>query len=226
VNTARKDAYKAVNDLAAWSDWASFETAAPVAPLTPGVYQMRTSDLSIVYVGMAGERKGMGIRGRLSIYRRGRGAVSGFGEAALDRALADAPFVQERLEALRGGQPRRASVWAKDAIQWLNVEIRWAECATKTEAEALEKAAIELLLRHAIWNRVALRAPRAALPADELSVPEGRTETVAGLATELTRTDKAVRKTLRAGFPNHLKNSSWDPLTAAQIAYIRTALSR
>ena len=226
MNTARNDAYDAVNDLAAWSDWAGFETAALVAPLTPGVYQMRTSDQTIVYVGMAGERKGMGIRGRLSIYRRGRGAVSGFGEAALDRALADAPFVQEHLEALRGGQPRRASVWAKDAIQWFNVEIRWAQCATKTDADTLEKAAITLLVPHAIWNRVALRAPRAGFPTDELSVSGARTETVAGLAAELTRTEKTVRTTLRAGFPNHLKHSAWDPLSAAQITYVRTALAR
>lgn len=45
----------------------------------------------IVYVGMAGERAAsgtpQGLHGRLTAYQRGRGAVSGFGEAALDRAL-------------------------------------------------------------------------------------------------------------------------------------------
>lgn len=113
-----------------WSDWKSFEIAAPHAPLVPGVYQMRKRDGLIVYVGMAGERRGQGIRGRLSIYRRGKGAVSGFGEAALDRALADAAFVEKHLEDVRAGNPVRASIWAQDAIRWLDVEVRWAECET------------------------------------------------------------------------------------------------
>jgi hypothetical protein len=55
----------------------------------PGVYLARQGDHDdLVYVGMAGERRGQGIKGRLIVYSRGKAAVSGLGEAALDRALA------------------------------------------------------------------------------------------------------------------------------------------
>jgi len=237
VTTNRNDAYTAVDDLAAWSDWASFATAAPVAPLTPGVYQIRTRDGVIVYVGMAGERKGQGIRGRLSIYRRGKGAVSGFGEAALDRALAGATFVEEHLDAVRAGQPTRASVWAQDAIRLLDVEIRWAECATQANALALESAAIEILKTHLIWNRIASRAPRPQRPTrtprssgldpeEEFGATGESPATVTQLIRELGRDGRVVRRALRAGFPDHAKGKSWDPLTAAQIAHVRMVLSR
>ncbi|WP_174843645.1 hypothetical protein [Cryobacterium sp. TMT1-19] len=237
MSNNRNDSYTAVDDLADWSDWASFATAAPVAPLTPGVYQMRTRDGVIVYVGMAGERKGQGIRGRLSIYRRGKGAVSGFGEAALDRALADATFLEEHLDAVRAGQPTRASVWAQDAIRLLDVEIRWAECATQGNALALESAVVEILKTHSIWNRIASRAPRTQRPTgtpwssgldpeEEFGASGDRTVTVAQLTLELGRDGGAVRRALRAGFPDHAKGKSWDPLTAAQIAHVRIVLSR
>lgn len=52
------------------------------------MFRARTTS-EVVYVGMAGERSGKGLRGRPDIYLRGRGAVSAFGEAALDRALSD-----------------------------------------------------------------------------------------------------------------------------------------
>jgi hypothetical protein len=226
MTITRNDAYSAVDRLADWSVWAPFGIAARTAPLTPGVYQMRTRDGLIVYVGMAGERKGQGVRGRLSIYRRGKGAVSGFGEAALDRALANAAFVEEHLEAVRDDRPARASEWARDAIQWLDVEIRWAECATKDDADSLEKAVIKLLMPHSIWNRIASRTPHPRRSADERSASSDCTGTVAELAGELARTNKAVRRALRAGFPDHTKRSSWDPLSAAQIAYVRMVLSR
>lgn len=237
VTNNRNDAYTAVDDLADWSDWASFATAAPVAPLTPGVYQMRTRDGVIVYVGMAGERKGQGIRGRLSIYRRGKGAVSGFGEAALDRALADATFVEEHLDAVRAGQPTRASVWAQDAIRLLDVEIRWAECATQGNALALESAAVEILKTQSIWNRIASSAPRTQRPTrtpkpsgldpeEEFDANGDHTVTVAQLTRELGRDGGAVRRALRAGFPDHAKGKTWDPLTATQVAHVRIVLSR
>ncbi|WP_233206252.1 hypothetical protein [Cryobacterium sp. N19] len=236
VTTNRNEAYTAVDDLADWSDWASFATAAPVAPLTPGVYQMRTRDGVIVYVGMAGERKGQGIRGRLSIYRLGKGAVSGFGEAALDRALADATFVEEHLDAVHAGQPTRASVWAQDAIRLLDVELRWAECATQGRALALESAAVEILKTHAIWNRIASGVPRSQRPTqaprssgldpeEEFGASGGRTVTVAQLTREFGRDGGTIRRALRAGFPDHAKGKSWDPLTAAQIAHVRVVLS-
>jgi len=239
VTANHSDAYTAVDELAAWSDWTSFATAAATAPLTPGVYQMRMRDGLIVYVGMAGERRGQGLRGRLSIYRRGKGAVSGFGEAALDRALADAAFVERHLNAVRAGKPARASMWAQDAIQWLDIEIRWAGCATKAEALALEGAAVEILMTHKIWNRVAsqVRRPKPLIPlsrssrsdlAEEVGAIGESGATVAQLTQELGVEDggRAVRRALRARFPDHAKTSPWDPLTAAQVTHIRTVFPR
>ena len=73
-----------------WAPWLLFEEAVRVAPREPGVYVARERPTGqIVYIGMAGERRGQGIRGRLRIYLTGKAAVSGLGEAALDRALAD-----------------------------------------------------------------------------------------------------------------------------------------
>lgn len=237
MSTNRNDAYTAVDALVAWSDWAPFGVAALVAPLTPGVYQVRRRDGLIVYVGMAGERRGQGIRGRLSIYRRGKGAVSGFGEAALDRALADATFVQEHLDAVHAGQPARTSVWAQDAIRWLDVEIRWAECATQTDALALESAAVELLKSHSIWNRIASRTSRGQRPdltkqSSELNIHDEFEATVDGSATvvQLARErgcdDQTVRRVLRAGFPSHEKGAPCEPLSPDQVAHVRTVLSQ
>jgi hypothetical protein len=61
-----------IEALADRSDWAPFFEAARAAPTQPGVYMMRLADAGIVYVGMAGLRKGLGIRGRLNVYRHGR----------------------------------------------------------------------------------------------------------------------------------------------------------
>lgn len=233
VTIDRETAYAAVDSLAGWSEWEPFAVAAPRAPLVPGVYQMRLRAGSIVYVGMAGERKGNGIRGRLSIYRRGKGAVSGFGEAALDRALASTEFIEKHLENVRAGNPARASIWAQDAIRWLDVEVRWAICETRDAALALEIAVVELLLTHEIWNRVASRAASSRMRSQVDADPTMRTEinglmTVAQLSYELGRDDggKAVRRILRAGFPDHTHGSSWDPLTAAQVTHVRSRLAR
>lgn len=229
----RAAAYAAVDNLATWSEWKPFAIATPSAPLTPGVYQMRTRDGSVVYVGMAGERKGQGIRGRLSIYRRGKGAVSGFGEAALDRALADAAFVEEHLENVRAGNPARASTWAQDAIRRLDVEVRWTKCATGADAHFLESGVVELLITHGIWNRVSSRAAEALGRRRALLDPNAIDHaadsiTVAELTLELGRDDggKAVRRALREGFPDHVHGSSWDPLSAAQVAHVRERLAR
>ncbi|SCG40856.1 hypothetical protein GA0070619_1026 [Micromonospora zamorensis] len=103
--------------LAKWSPWLPFHDAAVSAPRLPGVYLARQGAAGgLVYVGMAGERRGQGLRGRLTVYRRGKAAVSGLGEAVLDRALADATFVQEHLEQLIGGQPKRAATWARGRL--------------------------------------------------------------------------------------------------------------
>ena len=231
MNNSRGVAYKAVDQLALWSEWAPFADAAPVAPTSPGVYQMRVPEGTVVYVGMAGERKGKGIRGRLAIYRHGRGAVSGFGEAALDRALADVTFVEGHLEAIRGGHIARATALARDAIAWMKVEIRWAVCETAAEALALEDEAVHLLRSHGIWNREATRDGKPpVLDVDSIAatghaVSDG--VTVTDLARELGYNDKgrAVRASLRRGFPDHVVGRSWDPLSAEEVAHVRVNLS-
>lgn len=129
----------------------------------------------IVYVGMAGERTGsgtpQGLRGRMSIYGRGRGAVSGFGEAALDRALADAGWLESQLASLRTDGPKRAKVWAQEAIQFLAPEVCWTECADKAAALLLEKQVEDLLAIHGLWNRASekLRAAQEPSSGDETS---------------------------------------------------------
>ena len=120
----------------------------------------------IIYVGMAGERLGsgrpQGLWGRLSIYRRGKGAVSGFGEAVLDRALADEAFVSAQLETLRTNGPMRAKEWAITAIAWLGPDVRWAVCEDKESALALETKVEEALGTFGLWNRVSMK--RASTP--------------------------------------------------------------
>jgi L-alanine-DL-glutamate epimerase-like enolase superfamily enzyme len=66
----------------------------------------------------AGERRGQGFRGRLTVYGRGKAGISGLGEAVLGRALVGQTFVQEHLDRLISGHPKRASGWAQDAVRW------------------------------------------------------------------------------------------------------------
>lgn len=162
------EALDAVDGLADWSSWRPFEHSAIEAPRTPGVYQFRLPATNeVVYVGMAGERRvsggaPKGLHGRLTIYRRGRGAVSGFGEAALDRALGDIDFLEARLTELRTQGAQRAKVWAQKAIAWLAPEVRWATCRDRTEALRLEDEVEKLLGPHGLWNRVSEKARAAA----------------------------------------------------------------
>ncbi|TDC59189.1 hypothetical protein E1258_18905 [Micromonospora sp. KC207] len=107
----------------------------------------------VVYVGMAGERRGQGLRGRLTVYRRGKVAVSGLGEAVLDRALADVTFVQEHLEQLVGGQPKRAAAWAQDALRWADLHISWAVTEDRRAAVTLERAVLDASAASPLWNR-------------------------------------------------------------------------
>ncbi len=212
-------AYAAVDSLATWSEWAPFADVAARAPQLPGVYQIRLPEGTVVYLGMAGERRGHGLRGRLSIYRRGRGAVSGFGEAALDRALADAAFVEAHLDAVRAGEPSRASAWARDAIASFAPEIRWTVCASKADALALETDCVELLRDYGIWNRIATRNE----PPTDSSALVSNGSTVESLTRELGLDDRgrAVRRALRHGFPQHERGGRWGILTAEHVAHVR-----
>ena len=90
TSSVADEALRVVDARATWSPWRPFATAATEGTSSPGVYTFRNRvDHDVVHVGMARERKGAGVRGRLRVYRTGKGAVSGLGEAALDRALAD-----------------------------------------------------------------------------------------------------------------------------------------
>ena len=143
----------AISSLAAWSPWLSFDDAAISAARLPGVYlaqEGRTAALSTL--GMAGERRGQGLRGRLAVYRRGKAAASGLGEAVLDRALADPGFVQEHFDDLLAGQSKRAAAWAQDALRLADLHIRWAVTADRPAAVALERAVLDALAASPLWN--------------------------------------------------------------------------
>lgn len=156
--TLRLDTYREVDDLAEWSRWAPFAEALPHAPRLPGVYLFREHDTHLVrYVGMAGERGGggrpQGLYGRLSVYGTGQGAVSGFGEAALDRALGDPAWVADRLDRLRTHGPERAKHWARDAVARLAPEISWATRLEREDARHLEREVEGLLRPYGLWSR-------------------------------------------------------------------------
>jgi len=87
------------------------------------------------------------------VYRRGKAAVSGLGEAVLAPALADAAFVQGRLEQLLAGEPKRAAVWAQDALRWADLHIRWAITADRPAAVTLERAVLDASAASPLWNR-------------------------------------------------------------------------
>lgn len=143
-----------MDDLAAWSEWRSFdEESVSEAPTTPGVYMLREGlDGPIVYVGMAGDRRGKGLRGRLRVYISGKGMVSGLGEAAMDRALADSSWLRDRLGEVEAGRAQRAKRWAAAAIARADLQVRWASTPTVDEARLLERS---VLARSGaeLWNR-------------------------------------------------------------------------
>jgi hypothetical protein len=155
---ALRESYAEVEELAEWSPWIPFETAIRAAPREPGVYLMREPLTGIIrYVGMAGERAGggrpQGLYGRLTVYRSGKGAVSGFGEAALDRALADPDWIEQQLDDLRRNGPKRAKDWARDAVVRLGLEVSWSVTADRADALYLESKVLARLRTGGLWNR-------------------------------------------------------------------------
>jgi hypothetical protein len=131
----------------AWSDWITFAAEAVAgAPSEPGVYLFRQSaSPQVIYVGSAGPRsrngasKPRGIQGRLRAYLTGKGLVSGLGERAFDRALADPAWVGERLHEIEEGCPRGAKEWGGLAMRRAELEICWATTGIRAEAEQLEQ---------------------------------------------------------------------------------------
>lgn len=140
--------------MAAWSDWVPLVDAMQSAPRLPGVYLARVGLAGpIVYVGMAGERRGAGIRGRLSVYLSGKALASGLGEAVFDRALADPEWLRQRLDEVDSGAPRRAKDWGREAMAWSDLHICWAVSPDRSAALALESSAITALAESGLWNR-------------------------------------------------------------------------
>lgn len=154
--------WAAIGRLAEWHEWVPLLQVRELAPKLPGVYLFRDpASHAIVYVGMAGERAGSGnakgLWGRLGVYRIGKGIAGGFGEAVLDRALADVTFVERQLERLKAGESVRAKKWGTDAIEWWNPEVCWTIRSSKAEAQLFETEVIRALEGSELWNRGASR---------------------------------------------------------------------
>lgn len=157
VTSSAADTQSTDGDIRAleWSEWVPFHAVMTLAPRTPGVYMMRLSEepeRGPVYIGMAGERKGNGIRGRLAIYFSGKGAASGLGEHAFDRALADPAWVEERLVEAHEGRSMRATKAARSAIDHLGLEVRWTCVPTRAEALHVESELVQEY-KQQLWNR-------------------------------------------------------------------------
>lgn len=121
----------------------------------PGVYPAREgADGELVYVGMASERHGKGIRGRLTVYARGKALASGLGEAVLDRALADSQWLHDRIREVDGGHARRAWQWGMLAFERANLHVSWAVSADGRAARTLEREILSALAKHTLWNRL------------------------------------------------------------------------
>lgn len=131
-----------------------FSEARGAAPRRPGGYLAREGlNGPIMYVGMAGERRGQGIRGRLNVYGSGKGLVSGLGEAVIDRALADIHWLRERLADVEQGHPLRAKAWGQAAFAPANLHISWAISEDRRSALELERAVLLALDSRDLWNR-------------------------------------------------------------------------
>ncbi len=153
-----REAYAGVEDLAEWSDWLPYADGIDAAPRSPGVYLFREPDTALIrYAGMAGERAGVGraqgLHGRLSVYRTGAGAVGGFGEAALDLALADPDWVEGQARRIRRDGPRRARHWSADAVARLAPDVSWSSCHERADARHLEGQVLLALRPYGLWNR-------------------------------------------------------------------------
>lgn len=82
------------------------------------------------------------------------GMVSGLGEAAADRALADSALVRQRLTETENGAPARAKDCARLAVEWADLWVRWATVGTREEALLLEARTIRAMRGTGLWNRL------------------------------------------------------------------------
>jgi hypothetical protein len=144
----------AVDELAEWSPWMPFPQARAVAPRQPGVYLAREGlNGPIVYAGMAGERRGQGISGRLNVYGSGKALVSGLGEAVMDRALADVHWLRERIADIEQGRPVRAKAWGQAVFARADLYVCWAITRDRGSAVELERAVLLVYDGGHLWNR-------------------------------------------------------------------------
>lgn len=154
------DPLATIETLAEWSAWVPFSAAIESAPRLPGVYMAREGHGGpLVYVGMAGERRGsgnrpQGLRGRLAVYTSGKALASGLGEAVLDRAVADPIWLRERMVEVEAGQPRRAKDWGRLAFERADLYVRWASTTDKASARDLESRCLDLMAKVDLWNRL------------------------------------------------------------------------
>lgn len=140
--------------LASWSEWLDFtpETVR-TSPTTPGVYLFRQGR-ALVYVGRAGERKGRGLRGRLTIYVSGRAPHSGLGNLALGRGLQDPAWLRERLADVEQGVHLTVQDWSRLAVQRSRLEFSWASVGDAAQSIQLERAVLDALRGAPLWNRM------------------------------------------------------------------------
>ena len=144
-----------VDAVATWSPWLALTAAAGHALRQPGVDLARTGAHGpVVHVGRAGQRGGQGLRWRLRVHTSGKGAVSGLGEAALDRALADPRWLRHQLAEVEAARPMRATGWAAAALGRADLHICWTTTTTPPEAIRLERTVLNVLRDSPdFWNR-------------------------------------------------------------------------
>ncbi|GGO14233.1 hypothetical protein GCM10011576_25050 [Micromonospora parathelypteridis] len=61
--------------------------------------------------------------------------------------------MQVRLKEFLAGQPKRAAVWAQDAMLWADLHLRWTTTADRPAAVALERTVLDALAATPLWNR-------------------------------------------------------------------------
>jgi hypothetical protein len=93
----------------------------------------------LFYIGMAGERRGQGIQGRMRIYMTGKAGVSGLGEAVLDRALADLAWLDRMTRRTRTEGPLRAKQWAQAALTRADLELTLTITPDRASARITEQ---------------------------------------------------------------------------------------
>ncbi|MGM1061351.1 hypothetical protein [Saccharothrix sp. Mg75] len=151
IDTVAVELSEPVAALATWSPWIPFDVLPAAAPRSPGVYLAATT-AGLVYVGMAGDRRGVGLRGRMAAYCTGKAAVSGLGRAVLDRALNDGAFLSRRLAALTAGERLDVKGWAALAMCEAGLWLCWATTADRATAVELEKRVLTALHEQQLWN--------------------------------------------------------------------------